>query len=62
MVYLPLGKMMDFASWDDDDIPNWKVIEFIPCFQSPPSSMKNVKFSVAFNVRHSWNFDRPNFF
>ena len=38
VVYLPLWKMMEFVSWDDDSIPNcfWKVI--IQSCSKPPSS------------------------
>ena len=40
VVCLPLWKMMDFVSWDDDySIPNWMENHNPAMFQSPPTSV-----------------------
>ena len=56
-VYLPLWKMMEFVSWDDDYSQyDGKVI--IRMFQSPPPSgffLKVVK-KVSFPIQNGWIF------
>ena len=58
LVYLPLWKMMDFVTWDDD-IPNW--MEKIKC-SKPPTSKKNCRIkSKSFGhtrLRNDWDWCR----
>ena len=60
---LPLWKMMDFVSWDDDQqIPNcfWKVI-IHSWFQSPPTSriVLDTKNSSGNWLENTWNILNP---
>ena len=55
---LPLWKMMDFVSWDDEIPKIWKVIKFHG--SKPPTSIWYT-FNLASNAHHSYGFSSHHY-
>ena len=53
VVYLPLWKMMDLVSWDDD-IPNWMEIHTIPWFQTTKLQIISIHSIYTISIIYFW--------
>ena len=60
VVYLPLWKMMEFVSWDDD-IPNWMESHNPAMFQSPPTRISTSPSRSRIGPSNLWDWQNLPF-